>query len=313
MDIKISLIIPVYNVEKYIRKCIESILNQTFKDFELIIINDGSIDNTGKICDEYSRLDSRIRVIHSYNMGQSAARNIGIQHSKGEYIGFIDGDDFIDKNMYEQLYYKCINEKADMGIIGLREVDENNLCLNEYIPMNVDLIEIMQRAYPCNKLIKRTLLLENNLNFTVGRYYEDVELITKVFLKSTQISKVNKVAYNYLKRRGSTTNNRDNKILDNLWAYKSIKAYLVDENLYNIYKDDFNKCIKNFKKYYCNILYDYPTFFLIKNLKRIIMDFNEIEKISFREYVYFINKHTIFSVKSQLYKIKVKIEAIFNI
>ncbi|HAQ0795523.1 TPA: glycosyltransferase, partial [Enterococcus faecium] len=101
---RISIIVPVYNVEKYLKKCVDSILGQTFTDFELLLIDDGSTDNSGSICDELAKTDNRIKVIHKENGGLSDARNIGIEVAKGDFIGFIDSDDYIDEDMYAFLY-----------------------------------------------------------------------------------------------------------------------------------------------------------------------------------------------------------------
>lgn len=313
MNIKVSMIMPVYNVEKYIDKSIQSVINQTFKSFELIIINDGSIDKSGQICDEYANIDKRIKVIHTENKGQAAARNTGVKISSGDYIGFIDSDDFIDSSMIKDLYNSCIENNSDIAIIGLREVDENNVCLREYKPNDINLIEIMKRAYPCNKLIKRELFFKNNLFFVEGKYYEDVELISKLFLKAKKISKVKNVKYNYLKRVGSTTQKRDEKILDNLWAYTSVKQYLIKENLLNQYENEFNECISNFKIYYYNMLYDYPTLFLLKYSIKIIKDFNKVGGIRRNEYIAFIKKHTMFAIKRGAYKIKRDLSNILEI
>lgn len=103
MNPKISIIVPVYEVEPYIHKCVDSILAQTFTDFELILVDDGSPDNCGEICDEYEENDSRIRVIHKENGGPSSARNAGLNIAKGDYIGFVDSDDWIETDMYEML------------------------------------------------------------------------------------------------------------------------------------------------------------------------------------------------------------------
>ena len=99
----ISIIVPIYNVEKYIHKCIESIINQTYKNLEIILVDDGSPDNCGNICEEYAKNDSRIKVIHKENNGLSSARNAGLEICKGDYIGFVDSDDYIELNMYEVL------------------------------------------------------------------------------------------------------------------------------------------------------------------------------------------------------------------
>ena len=111
---KISVIVPVYNVEKYLTKCVDSIMNQTYKDLEIILVDDGSTDNSGKICDEYVKKDKRFKVIHKKNGGLSDARNVGIKNSTGEYLSFIDSDDYIDNDMIECLYNACIKNNADI-------------------------------------------------------------------------------------------------------------------------------------------------------------------------------------------------------
>lgn len=112
---KISIVVPIYNVEKYLDQCVKSIINQTYKNLEIILVNDGSIDNSGKICDKYKRQDNRVIVIHKENGGSSDARNVGIQIATGKYIGFVDSDDYIEKDMYEFLYNNMINENADIS------------------------------------------------------------------------------------------------------------------------------------------------------------------------------------------------------
>lgn len=101
---KISIIIPIYNVEQYLPQCLDSIINQTYKNLEIILINDGSTDNSGKICDNYAKVDNRIHVFHKKNEGVSSARNLGLEKCTGDFIGFVDPDDFIELNMYELLY-----------------------------------------------------------------------------------------------------------------------------------------------------------------------------------------------------------------
>ena len=115
----ISIIVPVYNAEKYLSRCIDSILRQTFADFELILVNDGSSDKSKEICEKYLESDPRIKLINQENSGVSAARNTGLDNASGEYIGFVDSDDFIEKNMYEELYN--ILKKNWSGYFGLRD------------------------------------------------------------------------------------------------------------------------------------------------------------------------------------------------
>ena len=119
---KISIIVPVYNVEEYIHRCIDSILAQTFTDFELILVNDGSHDQCGKICDEYAENDSRIKVIHKKNGGLSDARNAGLEIAQGEYIGFVDSDDYIEHDMYEKLIEACKEYNSKLAMCGRYKV-----------------------------------------------------------------------------------------------------------------------------------------------------------------------------------------------
>ena len=128
MSKKISVIVPVYNVEQYLYKCIDSILSQSFQDFELILVNDGSIDNSARICDEYAQNDKRIRVIHKENGGVSQARNVAISLAIGEYIAFVDSDDYVLPNMYENLVSTAINTNADIVKCGFIVFDDCGNC-----------------------------------------------------------------------------------------------------------------------------------------------------------------------------------------
>ena len=119
---EISIIVPVYNVENYLKKCVESILSQTFTDFELLLVDDGSTDSSGEMCDELKRLDERIKVIHKENGGLSSARNAGIDVAKGKYLTFVDSDDYIDTHMLEVLYKNMVQEDADLSIVGVTSV-----------------------------------------------------------------------------------------------------------------------------------------------------------------------------------------------
>jgi glycosyltransferase involved in cell wall biosynthesis len=301
---KLSIIVPVYNVEQYLHKCIESILAQTFSDYELILVNDGSKDKSGEICDEYLKKDSRVKVIHKKNNGLASARNTGIIQARGTYVGFIDSDDWIEDDMYKNLYESCEKTNADISIIGVREVDEKGNSLNVYIPNDINLREILKKAYAWNKIFKKQLFFDHNLFFKEGKYYEDIELIPKLFVKSNQVTTVRKVGYNYLKRNTSITGGRDEKILDNLWAYTQVKKYLLDNNLYLEYKEEFEKGVSYFKRYYINILFDYPTTFLLKNSSRIINDFEKIGGIEKIDYLKLLIKHLNFLLRKSVHSIK---------
>lgn len=209
---EISIIVPVYNVEKYLNKCVDSILKQTFGDFELILVDDGSPDNSGAICDQYAEEDSRVKVIHKENGGLSDARNAGIEIAKGNYIGFVDSDDYIDKNMYKQLYDSLTKNDVDLSICGIFDVyegkeslkkSERELLLNrdEAMVMIFHGNEISVHAY--NKLYKKEIF--KYIRYPVGRYHEDSYIIVDILDKCEKVAINTKQMYHYLHREESIT------------------------------------------------------------------------------------------------------------
>lgn len=240
----ISIIVPIYNVEKYLKRCIDSILNQTFKEFELILINDGSTDNCGKICDTYKSKDKRIRVIHQKNAGLSSARNVGLYLAKGKYIAFVDSDDYINKNMYEILYSNLIKTDSDISICNFEYIYDNISCrINqsidncEYFTFNN--IEALNKLYSennisivvaWNKLYKKGLF--ENLRYTEGRIHEDEFIIHELLYKSKRIVYTNVKLYYYLKRQGSITQCDFNlKKLDAVYAFKERVEFFREKKL----------------------------------------------------------------------------------
>lgn len=207
---ELSVIVPVYKVENYLHKCVDSILNQTFTDFELLLIDDGSPDNCGQICDEYAQKDARVRVIHKENGGVSEARNVGLENARGNYISFIDPDDWIDSRLfYETL--KFLKEKnVDIVCFDCWEVQQGkertHYKFNEdtIFPAKIALEKILIDEIdnsPCNKLYKKAVW--HDIRFPVGRRFEDVATIYKTFCNATQIGYMKKSYYYYLKRSGS--------------------------------------------------------------------------------------------------------------
>ena len=207
---KLSIIVPVYKVEQYIHKCVDSILNQTFTNFELILVDDGSPDNCGKICDEYAQKDERIRVVHKENGGVSSARNLGIDEAKGEYISFIDPDDWIELNMYEDIFNFVNDNNVDVACFEVYEVkgnkcsahyrfESNRVFEKEEALYNI-LVDIIDNS-PCNKVYKKSVW--EGVRFPIGRRFEDVATIYKTFHKSNKVGYMKKAFYYYLKREGS--------------------------------------------------------------------------------------------------------------
>lgn len=253
MNPKVSVIVPVYNVEKYLSKCIESIINQTLKDIEIILVNDGSTDNSGKIIDRYAVKDKRIKVIHKKNEGQGSARNAGIDIATGEYVGFVDSDDWIDSDMYENLYIKAKEEALDVAVCGRKVWSENNV-ITYKINMKNEILNDLQNDLPdyivnyllytytvstCNKIYKSKMLKNNNIRFdnvkNVGS--EDALFNIYVSLNINKIASVSDTYYNGIERNGSTTRKymfgcmkRIANLLESIYGYckKINKSELAD-------------------------------------------------------------------------------------
>ena len=173
----ISIIVPIYNVEKYLTECVDSIIKQTYKNLEIILVDDGSTDHSKDICDQYVKIDTRIRVIHKVNGGLSSARNAGIDIANGNYYMFIDSDDYIKEDMVELLYSVMIENQCDMTICNiirfydngdvkpLYRVEKDGLCLD-----NLDKFETLVQPSVCNKLFNKNLFCF--IRFPEGKFYE---------------------------------------------------------------------------------------------------------------------------------------------
>lgn len=213
---KISIIVPVYNVEKYIHRCIDSILHQTFKDFELILVDDGSLDNSGKICDEYAKEDDRIKVIHKENGGLSDARNVGLDIAQGEYIAFVDSDDWIEKDMYSILYENIRKYNADISICKMRKIFDstvdNNITTNNCIILNNEeafdclFNNKYYASHACDKLYKKSLF--DGIRYPVGKLYEDMFTTYRLFEKANKVVFSDYIGYNYFQRKDGIVNSK---------------------------------------------------------------------------------------------------------
>lgn len=210
----ISVIIPIYNVEHYLEKCVYSIRNQTYRNLEIILVDDGSTDNSGRMCDAYAVEDSRIKVIHKTNGGLSSARNAGLKIASGNYIGFVDSDDYVDNDMYQELYDKC--RKYDLDLITARFVENINgedqklNTTNEFhifdgeqmIELNLwgDSHYVVTNS-ACVRLYRSEIVY--NLKFPEGKKYEDICFSTNVFLKAKRCGYYDRIFYHYTIRNDS--------------------------------------------------------------------------------------------------------------
>lgn len=265
---EVSIIVPVYQVEKYIRQCIDSILAQTFMDFELILVDDGSKDNSGKICDEYAEKDKRIRVIHQNNSGAAVARNNGMDKATGNYFAFIDGDDYIVPTMLECLYKTIQEEDADIAACNYRYVFQNGDEKDFFTENKAEILngkEIFynrknERNYGFwtvvwNKLYKAEAF--KNVRFRCGKYYEDEFWANDIYRLNIKAATVSDCLYYYRQHSASTMRMKNiRRSFDLIEAFEErINVYLKEEKysdqaykvlIYSLeYLNESKKLIKN--------------------------------------------------------------------
>lgn len=240
---KLSIIVPVYGVEKYIDKCLDSLVKQSLKEIEIIVVNDGTKDNSQKIIDKYvKKYPEKIKSYIKENGGQGSARNYGLEKANGEYIGYVDSDDFIEKDMYKKLYNKAKEDNYDIVVCGNYNVSEDyktkniDTFINNY---NTDLENIIfGKMAVWNKIYKKEILVENKLKFKEKVWYEDLAFTLKAIINSNSFAFINEPLYDYLIREGSTMNNsnvqRNLEILD---AFNDILSYIQ----HNKKEEYFNK------------------------------------------------------------------------
>lgn len=234
---KLTVIIPVYNVEKYIVRCVNSVVTQTYKDLEIILVDDGSTDNSGSICDEYAKRDERVKVIHKHNGGLSSARNEGMKYATGELVAFVDSDDYIEPTMYQTMIELLEETDSDMAICNICFVDEDGNELTGFEHINLlddkpyfcvekndimmqlrerDLLTVVQ----WNKVFYRDKI--KDCQYPEGRYHEDVYVIHKQLYNCDRIVYVNNKFYNYVQRNNSIMHTETDKmIMDAIEGYES--------------------------------------------------------------------------------------------
>lgn len=262
-SVKVSIIVPLFNTEKYIEKCLECLVNQTLKDIEIIVINDGSTDNSITVVERFSNKDDRIIILNQENKLQGAARNLGIKKAKGEYIGFVDSDDWVDSDYFEKLYTLAKQYNSDIALatnvrIGGRKKTKKRISIEktEFVSDLQDKFNIskaLNNPCPTNKIYKASLLYDNNILFPEGVYCEDKLFVAQAIYFANSVVTVPKVNYYYFRRPDSTIhkaakrspkllkdakNNaklsviaflRDNKIninTDKYWAIKRVSRFL---------------------------------------------------------------------------------------
>lgn len=237
----ISIIIPVYNVEEFIKRCIDSVLKQTYKNFELILVDDGSNDKSGIICDHYKKNDSRIKVIHKENGGLSDARNVGIDVCVGKFITFIDSDDYVEPEYIETLYKAILKENSEISICSYQSIYENGTILKQNENYNKVLTAkqtLEEMLYQTNfnvsawaKMYKKTLF--DNIRYPKGKIFEDAFTTYKLVMLSDKISVNLKIKYNYMIRCNSILTSEFS--IDKLMLIDAYKE--MGENILKKYPD----------------------------------------------------------------------------
>lgn len=249
METAISVIVPVYRVEKFLPQCIESVLNQTFTDFELILVDDGSPDRCPAICDEAAERDARVRVIHQANAGLSAARNAGIEAAHGVWLSFVDSDDYIAPQFYEKLYQTAQRTDADCVMCSVQNVDESGKPIDSALMRVADEVktgrEVLRKIgrddvtpylTAWNKLYRRKLF--NTLRYPAGRQNEDVFVFAELFCQVQRAVCVAEPLYFYRKRIGSIMNSVVTlRNLDEMWAYVNCFEHLQQDDEESILKE----------------------------------------------------------------------------
>jgi len=239
--VKVSIIVPVYNAEKYLKRCLDSLVTQTLADIEIICINDGSVDLSRKFLNEYTLTYDRIIILNQNQSGQSAARNNGMKIAKGEYIGFVDADDYVDKDFFEKLYNSAVKNNADIAVAGIVRLhkfhkkyylkfDKVNTTSNKNCKFT--LCDVPEYSYVWNKIYKKNLFLENNLKFEEGIFYEDVILTPQLLYYSNILTTVPETYYYYWRNSGSTVTMKTEKHLkDSIYAHQKAHDFITDKNI----------------------------------------------------------------------------------
>lgn len=272
--IKVSIIVPCYNVENYVEKSILSLMNQTLKEIEVIAIDDGSNDRTPEILDKIAKQYSNLKVIHKKNEGVSIARNIGIKEACGEYIGFLDSDDWVNSDMYEKMYNKAKEEDLDVVACDTNAIYPNYI---KYISSNIkesnsNTKDLMINAYAViwNKIYKKELL--DDIKFKEHMSFcEDVLFLYMIYPKIKKIGVINEALHNYLQRENSLTYTYNEKLYQLIDSLDNVVAYYKQNNLFDEYREELE---------YSYVRYLYATF-----IKRLAKTKNKKEFIRGLDYV----------------------------
>lgn len=313
----VSIIIPVYNIKSYLCQCINSVIKQSYYNIEIILIDDGSFDGSSEICDKYARIDDRIKVFHTTNNGLSAARNLGIEKASGEYIAFLDGDDWLSLNAIKKLLIVSLKNNADIVCCCFSSeykniISKNKKNINYTIKLyNEDIIKkyilgLYIENVSWNKLYKRELF--SNIRFPIGRNYEDIATTYKLLLASKLVICIPDILIHYRIRKNSISNSHDYKTLRDYWwatytRYRELSKMYYDNQVMLI------SCIKaigrmwRWYSYFSKEEQEKARPLLIQMQKFVKLHFDEIKGINkiwciisrfnnpiYMRFIYFVNQ-----------------------
>lgn len=247
----ISIIVPVYNVENYLAKCLDSLVNQTYQNIEILVVNDGSKDSSEKIMQNYAqRFPDKIKAFNKENGGLSDARNFGIDRATGDYFGFVDSDDYVTETMFEEMLNLALKHEAEMVICNIQKVDEHGNVTQKLtqipnMPEKIDLESNFSvfsdlSYFACNKLFKKELFAEKR--FKKGVHFEDIQLIPQLLLECETLAQTQNFHYQYLERTDSISKTHTEKGLDILKAVKDVEVFFKKTQYSNKIKE-----LKNFQ------------------------------------------------------------------
>lgn len=237
---KVSIIVPVYNTEKYLDKCLTSLVNQTLQDIEIIIVNDGSTDNSEAIINKFKQnFSDKIISLNKENGGLSDARNFGIPYVRSEYIGFVDSDDYVELDMFEKMYNLAINKNLDLVECNFKWEYPNKIkedCGIDYLTKN-DFF-LFGRVMVCNKLFKTSVIKEHSIIFPKSLNYEDIEFFYKLFPYISNSCLLPNSFYHYMQRENSIINRQNKKTADIFIVLNNIINFYKERNLFETYKSE---------------------------------------------------------------------------
>ncbi|MDV4150428.1 glycosyltransferase [Clostridium sp. AL.422] len=246
--VMISIILPIYNVEKYLQECLESILNQSYKDYELIIVDDGSKDNSLKIVNSYKEKFKNLVILTQENKGVSVARNLALSYANGDYISFVDSDDFLDEKMLEKVMKIALKTDAEIVITNyyLYYNKENIIKFLKDMPYfgfydSSEIIDMMLKykiqGQLWNKIFKRSLLNDNGFEFERGRYIQDIFPVFKIIYNAKKIAYIDKALYFYRQREGSTVHKKNEKLTEDYYYAMQCVINYIEEKQINVSKN----------------------------------------------------------------------------